>query len=139
MLGPSAWRLRARTVEAMAGLAAARAVIAFAPLERWHGHLGLAGAASEAELAEAQRLARHVDRAAGRLPFASKCLPRAIALSRMLRRRRISHRMMLAARPVETRTGNDDLHAWVEVGKTIVIGNLAGPWLVLLEFPQPTS
>ncbi len=81
------WRLRRRTLEAMAALAAARARVAFIPLEHWRGQLGLPGDASDEQLAESRRIARHVDRAAERLPFDFKCLPRAIALAAMLRRR----------------------------------------------------
>ncbi len=135
----STWHLRARTLEALAGLILARAAIAAVPLERWHGRLGLAGAGTVPQMAEARQLARHVERAAARLPFEMKCLPRAMALSRMLRKRAIGHRLVVAARPQPARTGNDDLHAWIEVQKSIVIGDLAGPWLVLLTLPQPTS
>jgi hypothetical protein len=120
----------------MAMLVTARAAIALIPLKHWDNHLGLGGAATETDLAEARRLARHVDRGAGRLPFATKCLPRAIALSRMLRRRTIAHSLVLAARPAGARAGTDDLHAWLEVENVIVLGDLPGPWLILLRLPQ---
>lgn len=136
MPGPSPWRLRGLTIEAMAALSAARIAIALIPLDRWKGHLGLAGTATEHDLPEARRLARHVERAAGRLPFKTKCLPRAIALGHVLRRRRIAHDLVLAVRPAAARTGQDDLHAWVEVEDVIVLGNLPGPWLTLLRLPQ---
>lgn len=129
------WRLRRRTLEAMAALAAARARVAFIPLEHWRGQLGLPGDASDEQLAESRRIARHVDRAAERLPFDFKCLPRAIALAAMLRRRGIPHRAVIAARPAAARGGADDLHAWTEVGGTIVIGDLPGPWVVLFTLP----
>lgn len=135
LTGFETWRLRGRTLEAIALLLAARAAIALTPLERWRKHLGLEGSDSETCPAEARRLARHVERAAGYIPFEAKCLPRAMALSRMLRRRKIPHRLAIAARPASARGGNDDLHARVEVGSTIVIGNLPGPWLVLLNLP----
>ncbi|HOB13270.1 MAG TPA: lasso peptide biosynthesis B2 protein [Novosphingobium sp.] len=131
------WRLRLRTAEALADLAMARAAIALAPFRRWDGWLGLAGPGPEPDaVREAHRLARHVDRAAQRLPFEIKCLPRAMALSRMLRRRGVPHRLVLAVRPADLRGGNDDLHAWIEVEKTIVIGDLPGPWTAVFSFPQ---
>lgn len=119
----------------MAALIAARGVIAMAPLERWRGRFGLAGPVTPAALAEAWRLAAHVRRGAGRLPFTAKCLPQALALSRMLRRRGIAHRLIIAARPDAARTGADDLHAWIEVDGTIVLGDLPGPWLPLFSLP----
>lgn len=129
------WRLRARTAEAMVLLVAARLAIQLVKLERWRGQLGLAGNPADADVAEARRLARHVDRAAGRLPLETRCLPRAITLSRMLCRRKISHRLVIAARRAEARSGADDLHAWVELGEAIVLGDLPGEWLPLLILP----
>lgn len=67
--------------------------------------------------------------------FESKCLPRAIALSRMLRRRGIAHRLVIAARPAGARNGADDLHAWIEMGGTIVLGELPGNWIQVLGLP----
>lgn len=135
MSGTSPWRLRARTIEAMAGLIAARAVIAFVPLAHWHGHFGQAGSISSEGLAEARRLAAHVRRGAARLPIETKCLPQALALSRMLRRRKIAHRLTIAARPTAVRGAGDDLHAWIELDGVIVLGELPGPWLKLFILP----
>lgn len=129
------WRLRARTLEAAGWLIAARFAVGFIGIERWRGHLGLAGAPDQDDIAEARRLARHVDRAAGRMLVESKCLPRAIALSRMLRCRGIAHRLVIAARPAGARSGADDLHAWIELGGTIVLGALPGTWIQVLGLP----
>jgi len=138
----SPWRLRARTGEAALEILRARALIAFVPFGRWRDRLGGmvtadadgpdAGGDPSPLAAEARRLARHVDRAAGRLPLAAKCLPRAIALARMLRRRGIPHVLVIAARPGPLRGGEDDLHAWIAVEGLIVLGNLPGPWACLL-------
>lgn len=119
----------------MLGLLAARCAIALVPLKAWRGRLGLAGEASDTAIRQARKLAQHVDRAARRLPLAAKCLPRAMALSRMLRARGLPHRMVIAARPAGTRGGADDLHAWVEIAGTIVLGDLPGPWLPVLILP----
>lgn len=129
------WRLRARTLEAMVGLVAARAVIAMVPLPRWRGCFGLGGAPGADALAQARALAAHVRRGAGRLPHSSKCLPQALALSWMLRRRRIAHRLTIAARPTEMRGAGDDLHAWIELDGVIVLGELPGPWMALFILP----
>lgn len=131
----SPWHLRARTAEAMAGLAAAKAVIALVPLARWRNRFGRAGTASADQLAEARQLAAHVRRGAARLPIPAKCLPQALALSWMLRRRRIAHRLTIAVRPTEARSSSDNLHAWIEMDGVIVLGELPGPWLALFNLP----
>lgn len=56
-------------------------------------------------------------------------------LSWQLRRRAIAHRVVLAVRPPAMRGNDDTLHAWVECGDTIVLGELPGPWLQ--TYPPP--
>jgi hypothetical protein len=129
------WRPRGRTLEAIAGLIAARGVVAAVPLERWRGRFGLAGPVDAAALTQARQLAAHVRRGAGRLPFLTKCLPQALALSQMLRRRQIAHNLIIAVRPDAARTGADDLHAWIELDGAIVLGDLPGPWLTVFTLP----
>lgn len=112
----------------MALLSWAQLIVRWLPFNRWRGSLGL----SEDEggsRAEARLLAAAVQRAAARLPFTTKCLPRAMALSWMLRREGIAHAVVIAVRPERFRGSNDDLHAWVEMGGTKLIGDLPGPWL----------
>jgi hypothetical protein len=58
-----------------------------------------------------------------------------MALSWMLRRRAIPHRLAMAARPAGQRGGADDLHAWVEASGIIVLGELPGPWIVVESLP----
>jgi aryl-alcohol dehydrogenase-like predicted oxidoreductase len=79
------------------------------------------------------RSAGHVEWAAVRLPFSTKCLPQAMALSWMLRRKGISHQLVLAARPAHLRDSADALHAWVEVDGTKIVGDLPGPWIETLR------
>ena len=56
----------------------------------------------------------------GRKPWlGSSCLPQALAAQAMLRRRGISSRLCLGVAQDE---GNLAAHAWVEVGKEVVIG-----------------
>lgn len=124
------WRLRGRTLEAMALLCAARLLIGLVPFRRWRRALGWAGAeAAQPGGPRPAVLARHVERAASRLPFEAKCLPRAMALSWMLRRRKIGHAIVLAARPASRRDAGDDLHSWVEKEGRVLIGELPGPWI----------
>ncbi|MGE8142336.1 lasso peptide biosynthesis B2 protein [Novosphingobium sp. NPDC080210] len=132
---PETWLVRLTTIEAMAALAFARLAIAVIPMRAWTGHLGKCAGAPSGDRMEALRLAARVNRAALRLPFAVKCLPRAMALSLMLGRRGIAHRMVIAARPAGQRQGTDALHAWVEVEQQVVLGELPGPWITVLSLP----
>ena len=132
------WRARARTAEAIALLALARLLVAAAPFARWRGRLGLAGEAAPEQHRLARQLAGHVERGAWRLGLPLKCLPRAMALSWMLRRRGIAHRLVMAARPQSDRGGADEaLHAWVECADETVLGALDGPWLEVFAAPRP--
>jgi len=67
--------------------------------------------------------------AAAWLPFSTNCLPRAMALSWMLRRTGIGHEVVLAVGPAHLRDSVDTLHAGVAVDGTRIIGDLPGPWL----------
>jgi hypothetical protein len=129
--------MRARTAEAMLLLCWARALVALVPLRLWRDSLGArAGDAPDTtaeRLDEARLLARHVERGAGRLLFETKCLPRAMALSWMLRRRHIPHVVKIAVRPAGLRDGDDGRHAWVETAGVAILGELPGPWLIMLS------
>jgi hypothetical protein len=125
----------------MSGLCFARLLIAWVPFADWRKSLGFVATdnvatESKAGLAQAEALARHVERAAFRLPFETKCLPRAMLLSWLLRRRNVGHSVVFAARPPGHRNGPDNLHAWVDIGGTKVIGDLPGPWIETLRLGQ---
>lgn len=131
------WRSHWLTVQAMVLLCFARLLIAFVPLRLWRRTLGqtcsdpcIQPDPNSAE--SARRIAVHVKRAASRLPFDTKCLPRAMVLAWMLQIQGISFTFKLAARPLQARNGKDDLHAWVEAGGTEILGWVAGPWIVVL-------
>jgi hypothetical protein len=127
-------------MRAMTLLALARSLIALVPFRIWRSHLGgIAASQPLADLANAQRLAAQIERAAFRLPVATKCLPRAMALSWLLRKQGTNHVLVLAVRGASARRGTSDLHAWIEVGGAILIGELPGPWLRVLELGQPMS
>jgi hypothetical protein len=123
----------------MAWLCWARLIVAVVRFERWRSSLGGAmadgiGDRPERDIAaDARRFAAHVERAAARLPFSTKCLPRAMALSWILRRKRIAHMVKFAVRPVDLRGSQDDLHAWVEVAGATILGDLPGPWVETLR------
>ncbi len=115
-----AWRARAQVAEAIAALVAARLTIATIPLAHWRGALGrqvdpasLATAGPLPANLAARRLARAVDRGAGRLPGETRCLARALALHAMLRRRGVGATLLIGVRPRAERGSLNDLHAWV--------------------------
>jgi hypothetical protein len=60
-------------------------------------------------------------------------LPRAAALSWILRKRGIAHAVVFAVRPEQLRDSPDPLHAWVEIAGVRVIGDLPGPWVETLR------
>lgn len=134
MTAADTWAARLRTVRAMALLCAARILVATVPFRIWRKGLGRSGTAAAApDPVAARRFAAQVNRAGSRLPFTTKCLPRAMALSWLLQYAGSPHRLVLAVRPPELRGGDDALHAWIEVDGHIVLGDLPGPWLRLLD------
>ena len=136
-----AWCPRWLTVQALALLCLARLLVAFVPLRMWRHTLGQDCAdpciPPDPEAAGPARcLAGHVERAAARLPFETKCLPRAMALAWLLRIRGVHYSFKLAVRPMQARSGKDDLHAWLEAGGTAILGGVAGPWIVVLTLTR---
>lgn len=124
------WQPKLRTAAAMARLCWARFLVSSVPFRRWQGSLGFtAPAGRSADLAAARRLAADIEWAAKRLPFDTKCLPRAMALSWMLSRRRMGHAVVIAVRPMQLRLSADSLHAWLEIEAHKVLGDLPGPWI----------
>jgi len=122
----------------MAALCWARLVVAILPFNRWRDTLGGTVRWSTADNAttDARSIAAHVDWAARLLPFPTKCLPRAMALSRILRSRGIGHVVVFAVRPAEQRGAGDQLHAWVEFAGETILGDLPGPWIETLRLGE---
>src|SRR3954453_9408027 len=119
----------------MALLCWAWILVHWVPLAKWRGTLGRTG--EPARLPDdASRLAGQVERAATRLPFAIRCLPRAMVLSWVLRKAAIDHALVIAVRPPAQREGSDALHAWVEIDRARLIGDLPGPWIELVRLGQ---
>lgn len=121
---------RLTTLEAMALLPLARLLVDLVPIRYWRWTI--TGKKDQADLPEnhgdrerdaiAGRLAVHLERAAGRLPVHMKCLPRAVALQWMLRRRGIGSAIVIAIKPGDSRESHD-YHAWLERGGTMLIGH----------------
>lgn len=135
-------RAKLRTAAVMARLCCAQLLVSWIPFGRWKDGLGFEApddndAVSATDVAT--HLAADVDWAARRLPFPVKCLPRAMALSWMLRRVRIGHAVVIAVRPSERRQSNDALHAWLEVNANKVMGDLPGPWIETVRLDGRTG
>jgi hypothetical protein len=128
------WRLL--VAEAALLLLAARLLVASLRFGLWRCWLGpVATAATTGIATDSDRLlAKAVDRATLRLPGQSKCLPRAMALHWMLARRGQGAQLVIAVLPGAARGGLDDLHAWVEAGEEILIGQLDQPFRPLARF-----
>ena len=125
----------------MMALCAARLLVETTPFSWWRSRLGSTADAANPARADsemARRLAADVEWAATRLPFETKCLPRAIALSWMLRRQGLAHAIVIAVRPADRRQSPDALHAWVETDGEKIIGDLPGPWIELLQIGAKT-
>lgn len=126
------WQARRLTAEAIGWLVIARTLVARVPFARWRDKLGARlepahEVPSNVSLRpsgnlQARRLASAVERAAGRLPGGTRCLPRAMALHWMLARRGLGSSLHIGVRPGAARGGLDDLHAWVAAGGEVLIG-----------------
>ena len=68
-----------------------------------------------------RRAARIVRRVARHVPFPAVCLPQAMALQWMLRRRGVASRLFFGARR-KTQDSGLDFHAWLTAGGECVIG-----------------
>lgn len=89
--------------------------------------------ADEHTLQRAKQCARRVERAAFRLLYEPRCLPKAMALQWSLRRRGIASRLVVAMRKQYQVNGEaeianlfedeDRFHAWVEIGEAMLIGH----------------
>ena len=128
---PPLWRHRLRVAEAIALLIAARACVAFLRFGTWRRWVGEAspcdGTARHASAPDpiSRACAQAVERAALRLP-GSLCLPQAMALQWMLRRRRQPSTIVLGAAAGQDRGSVDMLHAWVEQDGAILLGDTGG-------------
>lgn len=120
------WADRFLLAEAWIQLGAARFVLLTTPFRRIAPRLGRQEPALPAAAAEgsasprATRIAWAVETMSRHTPWESACLVQAIAGKYMLRRRRLTSRLVLGTRKDE----RDQLlaHAWLSVGSRIILG-----------------
>ena len=98
--------VRRMALEAVVLLALARALVSYVPMRRWRRHLNTeppaeghdGDAKAEADRALGREIGRVVRKVASCMPFRAVCLPQAMAAQWMLRRRRISSRLIFGVR-----------------------------------------
>ena len=120
---------KAMALEAASFLLLAWLLVEYVPMRHWRRRLVTAkgSGANGARLPRAperrlpRKAARVVRRVARHVPFPAVCLPQAMALQWMLRRRGVESRLVLGARRGARRQGLD-FHAWLIVGGECVIG-----------------
>jgi hypothetical protein len=101
----------------------ARLLVRWVALHRWRGTLGRVGEAAVSPCDPGYgAVSRSVVAAARRLPGDFVCLPRAMAVQWMLRRRGLASALVFGVSPQAKDDGLHALHAWVEGGGRIVIG-----------------
>ena len=114
---------KATALEAAAALLVARLLVKHVRMRRWRRWLILVEApgpdAPKRRLS--RRTARILRRIARHAPFSAVCLPQAMALQWMLRRRGVASRLIFGARRSAEDAGLD-FHAWLTVGGRCVIG-----------------
>jgi hypothetical protein len=115
---------RSRVAEAMALLLTAKFLIHVVPLGWWRRSLGeVRNSVSIPKDADTPTpVVTAVNRAALRLPGEYVCLPRAMAVQWMLRRRGISASLVFGIAADQQHGALHALHAWVESGGTTIIG-----------------
>ena len=135
------WQPKLRTGAAMVRLCCAQLLVDWVSFDQWCKHVGFdADEVTPLDAAiAAEQLAADVEWAARRLPFETKCLPRAMALSWKLRDNRIVHSVVIAVRPHQLRQAPDALHAWVEVAGRRILGELPGPWIETARFGRQSA
>lgn len=124
-LGPYALVLRASAL-----LLWARLLVAIVPMRYWRASLGTIsdgqgadtpGPATWADVPdELRRIVRAVERASLRLPIHLRCLPRAMVVQWMARRRGMDCTLRIGIE----RGAEEELHAWVDCGQVTIVGNL---------------
>jgi hypothetical protein len=116
-------------------LIVARLLIALVPFRYWRSSLGRI--VREPHAAGSEEASRPVGlahrRGVARLPITVKCLPQAMALQWMLRRRGLPSVLTIATLPRAGRSTLDDLHAWVAAAGRVLVGASPLPYVPVLH------
>ncbi len=102
----------------------ARLLVACVPMRYWRKSLGrMAAPSPTSNDYPCRTIVQSVVRGAYHLPIEMVCLPRAMAVQWMLRRRGQPSALVFGILPQQSSGGIHALHAWVEVGADIIIGD----------------
>lgn len=138
------WASRALTGEALVSILVAKLLVQGVRFSAWRDTLGRPACPTEFAVVQrdlppaAHRCAAAVERAAARLPGKARCLPQAMALQWMLRRRKFAPRLVLGVIGGQQRGGIDDLHAWVALDGAVLIGETQMPYHPVLTLESGT-
>jgi hypothetical protein len=121
------WRQRRATLNAAVILGAAQILVKASSLRQLRSLLERSGQQARAStvgdrMLAARAIGARVERAAGRLPFRTRCLARAVAAQWLLDREGIPGRLVIAVHRRD-RTGEHAFHAWVQCSEEMVIGH----------------
>ena len=108
----------------MVMLVVALLLVRLVPLRLWRNSLGrmAPGDAGQVATVSHRRIARAVKRATDWLPGDFVCLPRAMAVQWMLRRRGLPSALVFGVMQGSRQGDIHALHAWVEAGSAVLIG-----------------
>ncbi len=123
------WYRRRLVVEALLLLPFSQFLVRSIKIGRWSGTLEAPSPRlrdapeGESVLDIARQIGRSVERASWRAGSTAKCLPKAVVVMWMLRRRDIPARLVIASLYKEHQGNSDKLHAWVEIDSEFIIGH----------------
>lgn len=115
------WRKRVLAVEAAGWLVLARLFVGRVPMRYWRLDAGAGSVGDASHGAPGAAVAWAVRRVAYRLPFETKCLPRALAAHWMLRRRGAASRVVFGVRRTAPEQ-RPEYHAWLVMNGATVLG-----------------
>ena len=117
-----------RTAEAALALAVAHGLVRLVPFRTWQGWFARGSVPSRPspDAATLRHRSAAIERAAARMPGDAPCLPRALAMALMLRRRGFGSQLQIGVRPPAERDGREDLHAWLTHRGQVIYGERQG-------------
>lgn len=110
------------SIEAMALVLVAKALVGGVAPRRWRARFGAVGLAAggSGDLATIRRVRLAMQRAVNNVPGSPNCLPQALAARWMLARRGIAASLFIGSERDEA--GESRFHAWLKVGEEWVTG-----------------
>ena len=127
---------KAMALEAAFALLVARILVQYVPMRFWRYHVDTSADSTPAPLRVPRKVGWIVRKVARRLPFRARCLPQAMAVQWMLRRRAIRSRLVFGARRGTAPKTTLEFHAWLIAGGECVIGGQEVETFTVLPPPE---